>query len=60
MGLIGCGYDGSVPPLQGGGCLWRDVYPGLRAARFTPGYHIAGLRPCVSERKDAFPVINRE
>jgi hypothetical protein len=25
--------------------LLGDVYPGLRAARFTPDCHIAGLRP---------------
>lgn len=34
-----------VPPLQGGFDLFGIVFPGLRASRSTPGYHIAGFQP---------------
>jgi hypothetical protein len=34
-----------VIPLQGGEDLILDVYLGLRAARFTPGFNIPGFQP---------------
>jgi hypothetical protein len=34
-----------VPPLQGGGELFMDIYLGLGAERLTPGYHITGFQP---------------
>jgi hypothetical protein len=34
-----------APPLQGGKNMILDFYLGLRAERFTPGYHIAGFQP---------------
>ncbi len=34
-----------VPPLQGWKTMILDVFLGLRATRFTPGYHIAGFQP---------------
>ena len=37
-----------VPPLQGRRGLLGDVYLGLRAARFTPGFHMTGFQPCYS------------
>jgi len=37
--------DRFVSPLQGYEDLILDLYLGLRAARFTPGYHITGFQP---------------
>jgi hypothetical protein len=34
-----------VWPLQGQEYFGLDVYLGLRAGRFTPGYHIMGFQP---------------
>jgi hypothetical protein len=34
-----------VPPLQGGGELFMDIYLGLGAERLTPGCHMTGFQP---------------
>jgi AbrB family looped-hinge helix DNA binding protein len=34
-----------VPPIQGGRESFWDVDLGLRAMRFTPGFHITGFQP---------------
>lgn len=34
-----------VPPIQGGEDLILDDFLGLRATRFTPGFHITGFQP---------------
>jgi hypothetical protein len=34
-----------VSPLQGLKGLILEFYLGLRASRFTPGFHMAGLQP---------------
>jgi hypothetical protein len=52
--VSGYGFHHFVSPIQGEEKLILDVYLGLRAGRFTPGYHISGFQPARSRGEKTF------